>query len=84
MDTSPLRSLPKSTKIHGIVVAKERAHEVEISKPAESSFGAAAKDVKITTTIDTLVKGMLIFSCTWLTVSSTTLTPFSFYLDHSD
>ena len=35
------------------------AHEVEISKPGESSFGAAAKDVKITT--DTLVKGMLIF-----------------------
>ena len=35
--------------------------DVEISKPGESSFGAAAKDVKITTTIDTLVKGMLIF-----------------------
>ena len=37
------------------------ADGVEISKPGESSFGAAAKDVKITTTIDTLVKGMLIF-----------------------
>ena len=39
--------------------------DVEISKPGESSFGAAAKDVsfKITTTIDTLVKGMLIFDC---------------------
>ena len=35
--------------------------DVEISKPGESSFGAAAKDVKITTTIDTLVKGMYNF-----------------------
>ena len=37
--------------------------DIEISKPGESSFGSAAKDVsvKITTTIDTLVKGMLIF-----------------------
>ena len=38
------------------------ADGVEESKPGESSLGAAAKDaVKITTTIDTLVKGMLIF-----------------------
>ncbi len=37
--------------------------DIEISKPGESSFGAAAKDVKITTTIDTLVKAMLIFDC---------------------
>ena len=35
--------------------------DVVISKPGESSFGAAAKDVKITTTIDTLIKAMLIF-----------------------
>ena len=35
--------------------------DVEISKPGESSHSVAAKDVKITTTIDTLVKGMLIF-----------------------
>ena len=37
------------------------ADGVEISKPGESSHSVAAKDVKITTTIDTLVKGMLIF-----------------------
>ena len=39
------------------------ADGVEISKPGESSFGAAAKDVsvKITTTIDTLVKAIYNF-----------------------
>ena len=37
--------------------------DVEISKPGESSFGSAAKDVsvKITTTIDTLVKAIYNF-----------------------
>ena len=35
--------------------------DVEISKPGESSHSVAAKDVKITTTIDTLVKAMYNF-----------------------
>ena len=35
--------------------------DVEISKPGESSLSVAAKDVKITTTIDTLVKAMYNF-----------------------
>ena len=37
------------------------ADGVEVSEPGESSFGAAAKDVKITTTIDTLVKAIYNF-----------------------
>ena len=37
------------------------ADGVEISKPGESSLSVAAKDVKITTTIDTLVKAIYNF-----------------------
>ena len=35
--------------------------DVEISKPGESSFGAAAKDVSVNITTDTLVKAIYNF-----------------------
>ena len=36
------------------------ADGIEISEPGESSLGVGAKDVNITTTIDTLVKAMFL------------------------